>query len=246
VAEYDAAMAKFMEEIQKAEGEEEQRKLYDELYPKPEAFAGRFLAVAKEEPESPVAVDALVWVATRAQWSPEAMEALEILKRDHIEDAKVAGICSTLAWSLSTEAETLLRAILEDNPDRDAKAMACLSLAQLLARAAEQGAQLAESPGDAEAEGLPAPYLEWFRRREPEADRAEAEKLFERAASEFGEVEMYGRTVGSLAGGALFEMRHLAIGKVAPEIEGEDVEGVAMKLSDYRGKVVVLDFWGDW
>jgi hypothetical protein len=29
----------------------------------------------------------------------------------------------------------------------------------------------------------------------------------------------------------------------APEIEGVDVDGKAMKLSDYRGKVVLLDFW---
>ena len=36
------------------------------------------------------------------------------------------------------------------------------------------------------------------------------------------------------------------IGQVAPEIEGEDLDGQAFKLSDYRGKVVVLDFWGDW
>lgn len=35
-------------------------------------------------------------------------------------------------------------------------------------------------------------------------------------------------------------------GKAAPEIEGEDVEGKRFKLSDYRGKVVLLDFWGDW
>jgi thiol-disulfide isomerase/thioredoxin len=33
---------------------------------------------------------------------------------------------------------------------------------------------------------------------------------------------------------------------VAPEIEGEDLEGRKFKLSDYRGKVVVLDFWADW
>ena len=38
----------------------------------------------------------------------------------------------------------------------------------------------------------------------------------------------------------------LAIGKVAPEISGVDVDGSKFKLSDYRGKVVVLDFWGDW
>jgi len=35
-------------------------------------------------------------------------------------------------------------------------------------------------------------------------------------------------------------------GNVAPDIEGTDLDGVAFKLSDYRGKVVFLDFWGDW
>ena len=36
------------------------------------------------------------------------------------------------------------------------------------------------------------------------------------------------------------------VGNLAPEIQGEDLDGVKFKLSDYRGKVVVLDFWGDW
>ncbi len=38
----------------------------------------------------------------------------------------------------------------------------------------------------------------------------------------------------------------IGIGLLAPDIEGEDIDGVTFKLSDYRGKVVVLDFWGDW
>lgn len=36
------------------------------------------------------------------------------------------------------------------------------------------------------------------------------------------------------------------IGDSAHEITGEDLDGVQFSLSDYRGKVVVLDFWGDW
>jgi hypothetical protein len=35
----------------------------------------------------------------------------------------------------------------------------------------------------------------------------------------------------------------VAIGKHAPEIEGADSNGRSFKLSDYRGKVVLLDFW---
>jgi predicted Zn finger-like uncharacterized protein len=38
----------------------------------------------------------------------------------------------------------------------------------------------------------------------------------------------------------------LNIGNLAPEIEAEDLDGVNFKLSDYRGKVVLLDFWGHW
>ena len=37
----------------------------------------------------------------------------------------------------------------------------------------------------------------------------------------------------------------LEVGQVAPDIVGADFEGVAFKLSDYRGQVVLLDFWGD-
>jgi hypothetical protein len=42
------------------------------------------------------------------------------------------------------------------------------------------------------------------------------------------------------AGGAI------AVGEPAPEITGSDVNGEPFKLSDYRGKVVMLDFWGNW
>jgi cytochrome oxidase Cu insertion factor (SCO1/SenC/PrrC family) len=38
----------------------------------------------------------------------------------------------------------------------------------------------------------------------------------------------------------------VAVGQVAPEIEGQDLDGQPFKLSDYRGKVVLLDFWGNW
>ena len=38
----------------------------------------------------------------------------------------------------------------------------------------------------------------------------------------------------------------VVLGQLAPEIEGEDIEGAKFKLSDYRGKVVMLDFWGNW
>ena len=38
----------------------------------------------------------------------------------------------------------------------------------------------------------------------------------------------------------------LAIGKEVPEITGEGIDGQEMKLSDFRGKVVLIDFYGFW
>jgi peroxiredoxin len=37
----------------------------------------------------------------------------------------------------------------------------------------------------------------------------------------------------------------LPVGIVAPEIEGEDIDGTRFRLSEFRGKVVVLDCWVD-
>lgn len=44
----------------------------------------------------------------------------------------------------------------------------------------------------------------------------------------------------------LFLLEHLSVGKPAPELEGEDLAGNKLRLSAYRGKVVVLDFWAFW
>jgi thiol-disulfide isomerase/thioredoxin len=54
------------------------------------------------------------------------------------------------------------------------------------------------------------------------------------------------RTLGQEAADRLDEMLNLAVGKPAPEIEGTDMDGKPLKLSDYKGKVVVVVFWGTW
>ncbi len=38
----------------------------------------------------------------------------------------------------------------------------------------------------------------------------------------------------------------LNTGTKADDIAGVDLNGVAFKLSDYKGKIIFLDFWGDW
>ncbi len=53
-------------------------------------------------------------------------------------------------------------------------------------------------------------------------------------------------TLAQIAKGHLDEMRNITAGKPAPEIDGKDIDGKPLKLSDYRGKVVALVFWGSW
>ena len=52
--------------------------------------------------------------------------------------------------------------------------------------------------------------------------------------------------VRSAAEQSVFKLTRLQEGMVAPDIVGDDLDGMEFKLSDYRGKVVVIDFWGDW
>jgi len=69
----------------------------------------------------------------------------------------------------------------------------------------------------------------------------EAKALLERVQKDFAQTPYAKR-----ADGSLFEINSLQIGMKAPEIEGTDAEGKTIRLSQFRGKVVVLDFWGFW
>ena len=41
-------------------------------------------------------------------------------------------------------------------------------------------------------------------------------------------------------------IKSLSVGRVAPEIAGQDLNGEPFRLSDYRGRVVTLIFSGNW
>jgi hypothetical protein len=82
-------------------------------------------------------------------------------------------------------------------------------------------------------------------------DEDVAAQLYERLVTEYGDVLWHEglpdeAKLGEMARDALFEIRTLGLGKPAPEIAGADLTGIPFKLSDYRGKVVLLDFWGYW
>jgi thiol-disulfide isomerase/thioredoxin len=80
-----------------------------------------------------------------------------------------------------------------------------------------------------------------------EDDKAkEATAYFERIEKEFADVTIGKRNLADMAKGSLFELRNLQVGMPAPEAASKNLKGDAVKLSDLKGKVVVLDIWATW
>ncbi|GAC1312542.1 MAG: hypothetical protein NVSMB14_14400 [Isosphaeraceae bacterium] len=152
---------------------------------------------------------------------------------------------------MNSESERFLRELLNKSPNRKVKGLACLTLAQYLMGITRFVDQIKDAKKDnSRAEMLKnflgKDYAESLVAKGRKGLSKEAEGLFERAAKDFADVKTFRGTIGEVAAGELFELKNLAIGKPAPEISGEDIDGTTLKLSDFKGKVVVIDFFGDW
>ena len=101
---------------------------------------------------------------------------------------------------------------------------------------------IAKSP-HREVQGLARYFLAHRLKAQAPADALE---LLNEVVEKYAEVRYRRGSLKAAAQAEVHELDNLAIGKVAPEISGQDLEGKTFKLSDYRGKVVLVNFWGDW
>src|SRR5262249_2150527 len=127
--------------------------------------------------------------------------------------------------------------------------LACLSLAEFLKSHLQKLDWIKERPEFSTRYQalLGKEYFDELQRKGPVNLAREVETLLEQAATKYGDVKMpYGGSVGEQAEAKQFEIRHLAAGKEAADIEGQDQDGKQFKLSDYRGKVVLLYFWSEY
>jgi len=174
---------------------------------------------------------------------PLGVEAIEAAKRFEGDDA-----VRLLAWAAVKlrHPEIARQAVdlLEERHMKSPALVAVLERADMLARllGRERGPRflakvVEQSPHDV----VKAWSLYWqsvaLARRDADASAA----LLARAA-ELAE----GHWLADKIRAPEFKRTRLQVGMTAPDIAGQDVSGVAFKLSDYRGKVVVLDFWGFW
>jgi hypothetical protein len=218
-AEFQKSLQDAQKAYQEASDDKEREKIKDKFQKRVPEFAGKLLEFAEKNAEDTAAVDALTVVLQLPQDDKKRGDkAVDLLLKHHVDNEKVGPICEMLASNNSPVAEKLCKGLIEKSMNKKVQAYAYYGQARILQNQAK------EQKG-AEADKL----------------AKEAEELLDKVATN--------KEAGDLAKkaeGDLFVLRHLQIGKEVPDISGEDSDGKKFKLSDYRGKVVVLDFWANW
>jgi len=249
VSQYAKDFDEYIKALHQSKTSEQRDKAVIEKRPKPVPSAARLVSWADRNPKEPVAMDLLATVVRHGRFTVDAQKAANILVRDHLDlhgYQFVETALEVVLWPMPV-AEKWLRAYLDKSPNRQTRAMACLQLALykkwLLERAIQEMdavwiERLEKNFGKGSAD-----YL-----KELDADRLKDDvtALLDRVGGEFGDVEWSGVRMTDLARPHHFQLSKLAIFKAAPEIEADDLDGVPFRLTQYRGKVVVLTFWATW
>jgi hypothetical protein len=196
---------------------------YTRIMAQMRTYPAKFWAIAEKNPKTTAARNALSWILRYGTTDQALMQkASKRFLDDHLSDKDVLTALGSISRFAGGDAEGLYRRVLKENPHPEVKAGATYLLANSLV-------------GNDLRSGSITPQRE-----------AELIEKLKDLREQAGDGEYYGRPVTKLLDGMLFEIQHLQIGKTAPEVSGEDIDGAPFKLTEYRGKVVVIDFWGDW
>lgn len=248
--ELDAAESALFEKYQKAKDDAERQALLKDR-PKGEVYAKKLWPLVTEDPADAAAADALSWMMRISEDAADKKKAAGLLLQHHVKSEAIVEVCASLVHQPSRANLEFVERVAKETPDDAVRGQAIWAKAQLLGnavRAAETlaGDSLTAQERQGYEEFLGAETLAWLRTIDAKGTAVMREKMLEEIAAKFGDVKSGRGTLGEAARAELFEIQNLAIGKVAPDIVGKDADGVAFRLSDYRGKVVVLDFWGEW
>jgi hypothetical protein len=224
-----AAKDKDAKDEDKKEKQEAFQKALSE-YQKAMRDAGpKYLALAKEFPADPAALDAIQQAMQSGRGGLSA-DAIKIVKEHHLKSPKLAGLIQSLMNDESPAGEELLKAIAAESTENSVKGPAMYALAS----------RKVEKLTGYDSQATKADY---------DKVKPEVEKALDAVAKDYAEVSFGRGKLGDQVKRLQTQMEKVAarlIGMPAPEIEAEDVDGKKFKLSDYKGKVVMIDFWGDW
>ncbi len=211
-------------------------------------LAGRFIELAKKHSKDPVAVDALLWVVTNRRRGNEVSQAVSMLAAEHVTNEKLGPICARIARGPSVASEKLLRTLLTKNPHKSVKAQACFHLALYLKEQIRLSKSLKADPDSKKRfqQYYGKEVTKQFASLKESVVLKELEQLYEQVSKSFADVKVKDVAMGATAKKELFAIRNLSVGRTAPEITGQDADGKPIKLSQFRGKVILISFWGHW
>jgi thiol-disulfide isomerase/thioredoxin len=234
------------------------RQIDDANYPK-------IFELARQEPASETACEMFGWIVANriTQGGPLnaiGAQSVGFLRDYHATNPNVARICwelGTRYWNFTFQPATdFLRTAADRNPNREVRGQAVLALARRAKTESWCSIYFSEStpPEDAGFAKAKTAYLERAKNENPESLSREAAKLLNLVLDEYADCPTllstnslpFMATLGEVAQVELYDLNHLSVGKMAPEISGEDLDGHKFKLSDYRGKIVMLSFWASW
>lgn len=202
---------------------EEEKNKYRSSIPSAGSAATKMMQLVQANLDKPDVVKAVSWLVTGAANFPEGQEALKMLGTTFADRKGIAEAVKQLEYH-GLPAEPILKAVVEKNTNREEKAAALYALGAVHFKNFDASAD----------------------RVSGEASKDKALDCFQQLNAEFADVTIQGFKLSDFAAKMLFEMTNLQVGCEAPEIEGKDADGVNFKLSDYRGKHVIVIFWGGW
>lgn len=182
----------------------------------------KFVKFAFANSKSESGLKAMAWVIKNNPRQKNIARFMNSILKYHAKSKNVAEVLPAMQRTLKTLPVDFLRTVIDDNPWPQAKATASVILAGQFKNAAE-------TQGD----------MKQYRK---------AVSLFEKTSKKYGSFPSpRGVTIFDFCRSELEEINGpRGLGKTVPEIKGEDLDGNPFKLSQTRGKVVVLDFWADW
>jgi hypothetical protein len=209
-------------------------------------YYARAQQLLDEDPKDITAFNTLRWMLTNARDADSTRTSLGLLEKYHFQRPEMGDMCTQIAQSDSA----MLERLAASSPHAEVRGRALYAKAEGL-RSDIQTAEYVKGKDPKELEWLGADKLAALQSLDPAQSQKQMEQIYQRLASEFAEVKLYPgtkreTTLGKRATTGLYEIHNLSVGKTTPEIEGVDLDSVSFKLSEYRGKVVLLDFWGFW
>jgi thiol-disulfide isomerase/thioredoxin len=250
-AEYAQARSKFQSALAGKQTEADRKSIAAQMQREQASFSERFLELARDSNDRQTALSALVWIVSNDfKGSQQSTQALELLIKDYPTDPALVDVGRILVdWAPLDTAEDFLTAAAKSE-NRQVRGNSLYHLALFL-RASADLSRVLKDRAQTERRKLAEnvfgrDVVDQIVRQDPADLEVRSESLLNQVAGEYGDVPSFRGSLADVAKRELFEIKNLVVGLPAPEITGVDLDGQSMKLSDYRGKVVMLTFWASW